>query len=252
MSAGAGHDSEALAAAYLGGEPVPGGHEAFEAHLVDCEACWAEVRDGREGRRLAEQARSVAPAALREQLRARILQAGLADAVLADAVPAGALQPRSRRARRALVAAVAAAALVLVGGGVLVATRAPAQPGQIAAAVEGFRARRLPGTLVPADQAPDLRGLGLRAVGAAAGPVAGRTVTAYAYRDDAGRDLVLYLSAEPFPTARGATLLRGPDGPWVATTGGVTVLCARSPHALLVLSRDRELVMATAAAMRLT
>jgi len=58
---------------------------------------------------------------------------------------------------------------------------------------------------------------------------------------------VVYLSREPFPSALGAQRLTGPDGPWVATSDGVTVLCARSPHALLVLSLDRELVLAVGA-----
>ncbi|MEO6205535.1 MAG: hypothetical protein ABIO67_09160, partial [Mycobacteriales bacterium] len=124
------------------------------------------------------------------------------------------------------------------------------QPVAIEQVVAGFRSQQLPGTEMPTGQAPDLRALDLRQVGAAAGTVAGTTMTAFAYQDSVGRELVVYLSGEPFPTALGAQQLSGPDGPWVAVSQGVTILCARSPHALLVLSTDRELVMATAEALR--
>jgi len=77
-------------------------------------------------------------------------------------------------------------------------------------------------------------------------------VTAYSYEDATGRDLLVYLSREAFPTALGAQRLTGLDGPWITTTEGVTVLCARSPHALLVLGQDRQLVLDVARALAVT
>ncbi len=61
-----------------------------------------------------------------------------------------------------------------------------------------------------------------------------------------GRRVVVYLSADPFPEAPGAQLLAGEDGPWVAHRGDVVVLCARYPHALLVVGQDDALVRTTA------
>ena len=253
------HDSEGDAARFLGGALSARAHRAFERHLVGCEACWREVELGRAGRRLAESARELAPIELRERLRTVV--AGV------QAEPAARVAHRARLGRRLravppaspwLLATTSALVLglvvvVLFGGRDVGALHGTAgQPVAIGQAVAGFQQHRLPGTRLPTAQAPDLATLGLAPVGAAAGSVAGTEVTAFSYRDAAGRDLMVYLSQHPFPTAVGARQLAGPDGPWLATARGVTVLCARSPHALLVLSLDRQLVLDTAKALRVT
>jgi len=265
------HDSETAAADYLGGGLRPRAVRAFERHLLGCERCWQEVDEGRAGRRLAESARQVAPSELREQLRAVI-----ASAVSADASGAGRfasrepIRPSWRGPGRSAgqLAALRAGRLtwITAGGGLALAGLAslvviaaqpgrsgsPRQPAAISAAVADFRALRLPGTGVPRAAAPDLSQVKLRPMGAAAGVVAGRVVPTYAYRDSAGRDLLIYLSQEPFPTAAGAERLGGPDGPWIAGARGVTVLCARSPHAVLVLGLDRRLVLEVARTLNVT
>ncbi len=281
-AAGNGHDSDAAAADYLGGGLHPRAVQAFERHLLGCEQCWQEVEAGRTGRRLAESARQVAPLELREQLRAVIASEVGASAVIAGDLGAGASRSRrpaaggpirpSRRGRGqrgwGWLAALRAGRLtwrpalggLALGGLALLVVVAlqpgrsgpPRQPAAIGAAVADFRALRLPGTEVPRGAAPDLSQVRLRPMGAAAGVVAGRAVTAYSYRDSTGRDLLVYLSREPFPTAAGAKRLAGPDGPWIAGIGGVTVLCARSPHALLVLGLDRRLVLDAARALDIT
>ncbi len=266
------HDSETAAADYLGGGLRPRAVRAFERHLLNCEPCWQEVDKGRAGRRLAETARQVAPPELREQLRAIIASEVSADASGARRFTSG---DRLRPSRRGpdqrswgQLAALRAGRLpwMTAGGGLALAGLAlllviaahpgrsgsPRQPAAISAAVADFRALRLPGTEVPRAAAPDLSQVRLRPMGAAAGVVAGRVVTAYAYRDSAGRDLLIYLSQEPFPTAPGAERLGGPDGPWIAGARGVTVLCARSPHAVLVLGLDRRLVLEVARTLNVT
>ncbi len=281
------HDSETAAAAYLGGGLHPQAVRAFERHLFGCEQCWQEVEAGRTGRRLAESARQVAPLELREQLRAVIASEVLASEFGASEVGAGAsrsgrpaagrpIRP-SRRGRgqrgrgwlaalhagrltwRPALGGLALGGLALGGLALLVVVTLqpgrsgpPAQPAAVGAAVADFRALRLPGTEVPRGAAPDLSQVRLRPMGAAAGVLVGRAVTAYSYRDSAGRDLLVYRSREPFPTAAGAKRLAGPDGPWIAGIGGVTVLCARSPHALLVLGLDRRLVLDAARALDIT
>ncbi len=60
---------------------------------------------------------------------------------------------------------------------------------------------------------------------------------------------MLYLSDQPFPEAPGARMLAGEDGPWVVERGDVVVLCARLPHALLVVGQDDQLVLSTASAL---
>ncbi len=225
------HDPESAAAAYLAGEHPD--RQEFEAHLLDCDNCWGEVAQGRRGRDLAESARELAPAALRESIRAAV-----------------AAEPR-RRSRWPRVAAAAVAVAAVLAGTVAVWPRQvpQPQPSAIAAAVDGYRAGQLPGRQIPVRAAPDLAQVALSPVGAGAGQVGGVPVTAYAYRDTAGRRLLVYVSEQPFPTARGARQLVGPDGPWVVDTQGVTVLCARQPHALLVLGDDPQLVRQAAVAL---
>jgi hypothetical protein len=268
------HDSETAAARYLGGDLRPRAARVFEQHLLACEPCWQDVEAGRAGRRIAESARQVAPAELRERLRAVVASQHGADPVLAAegahvtlwSVPVGFdnlvvrrfAPPRLSRSTVKVVALSLSAALAVL---MLVleigpwAARPPAvtrQPEAVAAAVADFRALRLPGARVPETAAPDLTGVQLRSIGAAAGQVGGRPVTAYSYRDAAGRTVLVYLSRDPFPTAIGAQRLTGVDGPWIAAIDGVTVLCARSPHALLVLGRDRQLVLGVARALNVT
>ncbi len=235
---------EQAAAHFLGGELRPRARRAFERHLLACEDCWHEVELGRAGRALAESAREVAPPYLRDRLRAVVEEESV-----------GAL-PEQRRARPRWHRPVALAAGVASVLGVAVALQPRAadgpSPDAVVAAVADFRAQRLPGTRMPQAPAPDLSVVHLRTSGAAAGVVGGRPVTAYAYRDDAGRDLIVYLSRDPFPRADSAVSMTSADGPWTAQVQGITVLCARSPHALLVLGRDRTLVLAAARALDVT
>lgn len=250
------HDGEVEAARFLGGTLSARAHRAFERHLLSCEACWREVELGRTGRRLVELSREMAPVDLRERLRTVV--AG------AQVEPVARVEHRARLGRRrrslrtarpwrlAVASALALIVVLVVVRDVGLPHRATSQPVAIGMAVADFRAHRLPGRQLPAGQAPDLARLGLAPVGAAAGSVAGTAVTAFSYRDPAGRDVMVYLSEQPFPTAAGARRMAGPDGPWLATAQGVTVLCARSPHALLVLSLDRQLVLDTANALRVT
>jgi anti-sigma factor RsiW len=67
------HDPERNAAEYVSGELRRRARRWFEAHLLDCEDCWREVLLGRAGRRVAESARELAPAELREDVRTAVL-----------------------------------------------------------------------------------------------------------------------------------------------------------------------------------
>jgi hypothetical protein len=230
------HDAEGDAARFLGGAMSVPERERFGSHLLRCAECWSEVEQGRRGRSLAETTRTAAPAALRDHVR------GLVEAEPPPAVPL-------RRRRRLLlplgvpVAAAAAVALILsLGGGT-------PEPPSLRQAVADFRLQQLPGAQLPDQRAPDLSQLDLQPVGAGGGTYADLQVDGYAYRDPAGRRVVLYLSDEPFPEAPGARQLAGPDGPWVAQRGDVTILCARLPHALLVVGQDDQLVRRTASAL---
>lgn len=235
------HDAERDAGRFLGGAMSPVEREEFTRHLIGCNPCWSEVEQGRRGRRLAESTRTAAPGALRDRVRA-----------LVEAEPARtpAPLPLTRRpVRRWLaplgvpVAAAAAVALILTAGS------GTTEPPALRQAVADFSDGQLPGAQLPALRAPDLSRLDLQPVGAGGGTYEGLDVDGYAYRDDAGRRIVVYLSDEAFPEAPGARRLAGENGPWVAQRGDVTVLCARSPHALLVVGEDDQLVRQAASAL---
>jgi hypothetical protein len=67
------HDPERYAAEYLCGEIPRRFCRWFEAHLLECDDCWHEVWLGREGRRMAEAAREMAPSALRDAVRVAVM-----------------------------------------------------------------------------------------------------------------------------------------------------------------------------------
>ena len=235
-----GGEPELDAARLLGGVLSPQEQEAFTRHLLHCGDCWAEVDQARRGRAQAEGLRTAAPVHLRDHVR------GLVEAENDGAgAAAGGSGPGHRWLVRLGVPVAAAAAVALV-----VSLGSPGdEPPSLRQAVADFTAQELPGAQLPEERAPDLSELDLQPVGAGGGSYAGLEVDGYAYRDPAGRRVVLYLSDQPFPEAPGARMLAGEDGPWVVERGEVVVLCARLPHALLVVGQDDQLVLSTASAL---
>ena len=231
------HDPEQLAAAYLTAMR-PRARRRFETHLLACESCWREVSLARRGRELAESAREIAPPGLRADIRAAV--AGTAARQPAACPPV----------RRSAAVAAAAVILALASAAVLArpwhgspAGRGPAPPAALAEAVAGYRTSQLPGTSVPAGQAPDLTRLSLHLVAGAAGRLDGVAVTMFAYRTPSGARLTLYRSDRPFAEAAGARELGDAEAAaWTVQSSGVTVLCARGSHALLLLGSDPALV----------
>ncbi len=236
------HDPERDAARFLGGAMPAQDREAFSTHLLDCTDCWTELERGRRGRSLAESMRTAARPDLRDRIR------GLVQAE-AMGVGTGPSPPLRAHWRRWLLPAGVPVAASAVVGLILVAGGSTREPPPLRQAVADFTAEQLPGSQLPDQRAPDLSRLQLQPVGAGGGTYAGLEVDGYAYRDPAGRRVVLYLSDEPFPEAPGAQRLAGEDGPWVVERGDVVVLCARVPHALLVVGQDDQLVHEAAGAL---
>lgn len=230
------HDSERDAARFLGGDMGPQDRDRFSVHLLECAHCWSEVEQARRGRRVAEATRTAAPAALRDRVRGLVE----ADAVAYDTRAPRRIQGRvgARWLLQAGVPVAAAAILALI----LTFGRGTNEPPSLRKAVADYTAQRLPGAQLPHLRTPDLSRLRLQPIGSGGGSVAGLDVDGYAYRDPAGRRVMLYLSDKPFPLAPGAERLAGEDGPWIAQRGDVVLLCARQPHALLVVGEDDELV----------
>jgi hypothetical protein len=224
-----GHDPQRAAAAYLGGELGQRQRERFEAHLLACEDCWGEVQAARQGRALAESVREVAPHHLRDRVRATV-----------EAVPAG----RRRWAVRWAPLAAAVTVAAVLAGGLLVASRQPAQPAAIAGAVAGYQAggATWSGPAGP----PPVRQLGdLRWRGSGRDTLGGLPVVAHTYQDGAGHRVVLLRADRSFPTAVGAHHPAGSDT-WVIEVDGVVLFCADRPAPSLVVGEDRALVLLAA------
>lgn len=229
------HNPEAWAAAYLGGAMRPSRRESFEAHLLGCDDCWQEVRLARQGRRLAEEAREIAPPGLRERIRA---------AVAAEHTTGARGTGRRLAALRGLpLLAVAAATAAVVASAAVSGSSPGAQPGRLAAAaVRDYTAGRLPGTPIPW-LVPGLASLGLRPDGGGIGRLGGRELVALGYRDARGRRVAVYLTDADIPAPPGAARLDVAGMGWTATMAGVRLVCVNT---VLVVGRDPALVAAVA------
>jgi anti-sigma factor RsiW len=252
------HDHETVAA-YVAGELVENAHTEFEAHLLACEECWSEVEAGRRGRELAQLVYETAPESLRNRI-VRVVTALPAETddeeVTARGVATVPMSPPAvnmlavarraaaskRRGRFALVAAAIAACVAVISFGV-VAIRGDSGPEPVAAAAAGFLGARLPGAQIPDAPAPDLSKIGFTSTAAGAGTLAGLPVTAYAYRDQVGRRLLVYVGEKTFPPPDDEKEeYEHYDGSWVTHEDGVAVLCGREPHSTLVVGQDEQLV----------
>ncbi|MFN2590253.1 MAG: hypothetical protein ABR518_05745 [Actinomycetota bacterium] len=232
-----GHDPELDAARYLSGDGPRRWREWFESHLVACEACWAEVELGRRGRALAERARELAPADLRDRVRAAI-ELSAPDRSWARRLGVG-------------IAATAVAAAVVVGGlaAVFALRTAGAQPDAIAAAVASYRSHQPSVTGPAAHHSPDLSSAGLHLTAAGRTDLDGLVSDVFTYRAD-GRTVFLYLGSARFPEAAGARERSGAVHGLDAMADGVALVCADSPVSYLLMSEDAGLLERAEAALR--
>lgn len=221
------HSPEDDAARYLAGDFRGRALAAFERHLLSCEDCWHEVGQGRKGRAVAAIAREAAPSELRERIRATI---------------AAAPEPvvgKSRRLTLIPVLALSAAAVAVVGVIALPGAHS-GEPSVIHAALADYSADRLPGTEMVHEAVPDLSRLGFSTVGTGEGKLGSMAVNAFAYRNSAGQRLFIYTAAGEFPRAAGASSLT--DGPWIAHSSAMSMLCARVGHSMLIVGEDDALL----------
>jgi hypothetical protein len=211
------HDPEAGAAAYLAGVISRRARRRFEAHILECEECWREVRLGRSGRRIAESARDLAPQPLRERVRGAV-----------------SLLPKPRipwRRRLRLVTLAALGAIVIA----VLATQLvrPEQPELIQTLIGHFEEQEPPGRPVSPEfpeQLGDLRLLSARSL-----QVEGVSIGAHRYRDPAGHEVVVYRATHSFPMAAGA---REQGTGWEASDDGTVLLCADRPVPSLIAGDD--------------
>jgi len=219
------HDPERAAAEYVTGEQRRRTRRRFEEHLLSCEDCWREVWLGREGRRLAERTRELAPPHIRDDVRGTIqLAAGSA--------------PRRIRIGRVGVLSLTGAVL-LVGALVTSSLRSsgPGEPTPIADAAAAYRSGLTVqgGTSHPA---PDLGREGFFLDVSGRSQLGDMAVDSFLYRSPTGGTVLLFFGSEPFPAAAGATHRSGSFHGWTASVGGVSLACGDAPQSYLLVGPD--------------
>lgn len=217
------HDSEKSAARYLTGDMKRRQRKAFEQHMIECEDCWSEVKVGRRGRSLAEEARDLAPQTLRERVRTSV---------------AATTPPRKRWRWRVMAIATSVAVLLLAG--IIILQARPEQqnqPEQIAVLLADFKDEASVGDVAPRQLPKQLGDLSLRE--SKVGRVQGMSVTAHAYVDPAGHEVVIYQSNETFPIAEGAEHAQS-GRTWTARVDGTVLFCADYPVPSLVVGDDEK------------
>jgi hypothetical protein len=212
------HDPEASATAYLAGVTSRRARRRFEAHVLECEECWGEVRLGRAGRGLAESARELAPQPLRERVRGAV-----------SLLPAPRI-PWRRRLRLASFVVLGA----FVATGLAVQLARPDQPELIQTLIGHFEEQQPPGRAAP-PELPEQLG-DLRLLSAETLDVLGVGIDAHRYRDPAGHEVVIYRSPRTFPMAAGA---QRHGAVWEATADGTVLFCADRPAPSLLAGDDR-------------
>ncbi|HEX4081662.1 MAG TPA: zf-HC2 domain-containing protein, partial [Acidimicrobiales bacterium] len=137
------HDDRRLVA-FLNGQLADAEEQAFDEHLLDCEACWQAVQEDRAGRLALDRLRVSAPAGLADRVAASVALAGKSPAAGVGGTggarrfrdPDG--RERRRRSKRLVaVVTVAALGLATVGGivGWTLGDRPAGDPPQIAGVV---------------------------------------------------------------------------------------------------------------------
>ncbi|MGH2685772.1 MAG: zf-HC2 domain-containing protein [Actinomycetota bacterium] len=212
------HDPETSAASYLAGVTSRRARRRFEAHILECEDCWREVRLGTSGRRVAESGRELAPQPLRERVRAAV------------SIASGPRIPWRRRLGLTALVALAISAATVAGFQLV----GPEQPAVIQTLIGHFNGRA-PGGEPATPTLPERLG-DLELVAAERVPVDGKPIDAHRYRDPAGHEVVVYRGSLTFPMAVGA---RREGTVWEADAEGTILFCAEHPAPSLLAGDDR-------------
>ncbi len=208
------HDDRRLVA-FLNGQLSDAEEQAFDEHLLGCEACWQATQEDRAGRLAVEQLRVPAPAGLADRLVASV-------ALAAKPTPSAASTDQRRwrsasdhgrgprRSRVVMVAVAAALALLTLGGvvGWALADRPASDPPQIAGVVAMMAPARAGSPTLQTGERVDL---------------GGQELTVRAYRVH-GVVALVATSARPFPMAASSHLLSGSSPTaWMATHGALAM-----------------------------
>jgi hypothetical protein len=221
------HDGDhRLLMAFLAGELGPADARRWDEHLLECERCWQEVREDRDGRLAAELLRQPAPAGLADRVRFAVELA--AAGISSPRLPRRGVRlrwPRFAGAGAVAVGVVVTAVVLLMPGG-----RA-SMPAAVAAVA------RYAETVPPPAQPPE-PGTGPRAAPVEVGPpvmitAGGQRIVARTWRLG-GTEAVVAVSGRPFPMPPGAHGMSGGGMAWSARVGTLGLYCVNGRSSELV------------------
>lgn len=203
------HDDRHVVA-FLNGELSEGDEQAFDQHLLGCEACWRAVREDRAGRLALDLLRNPPAAGLADWVTASVQ--------LADRAPGTIQSGRRRRWPRRPAAAVAAAvAVVAVLGGALgwaLGGPSAGDPPQIAGVVAMMHPAAAGDAALQDGERVDL---------------GGQSMTVRAYRVH-GSVVLVATSARAFPIPSSSHLIDGSSSTaWMAAQGPVSMYGVNRP-----------------------
>ena len=230
-----GHDR--LLAAFLAGDLGPAQARRWDEHLLECERCWQAVREDRAGRQAAQLLRLPAPPGLADRVAFAVEMAAAGPAARRRPRPAARARRPERHSRRlrwrlagaGVVAAGAAATLLmtLLPGG----QQAGSVPAAVAAVARYAQA-------IPAAAGDHRSYPGARAVPVEVGrPVTvtagGQQIVMRTWR--MGRtEVVVAVSAQPFPMPAHAQGVSGRGMAWTARLGTLSLYCLNGRTSELV------------------
>lgn len=221
------HDPERLAARFLDGQMRRPERWRYERHMVECGECWTQVRQARAGRSAVESLRKVAPAHVRERVRA-IPELGDDDPDV----------PRRLRPATPLLLAMAAIIVALV---VSVVARGDGDRANASAMGQVAAAYRDGTAWAVSAAAPPTRVLaGLRWVETRVSTIEDDRVLGYRYTDGHGATVLVVRREGRFESPSDAEPIAGAD--WTVDVDGVTVVCTHPPEPVLVVGVESDLV----------
>jgi hypothetical protein len=204
---------EARIVAFLNGKLSGPDEQAFDEHLLNCEACWRAVREDQLGRLALQQLRVPAPAGLADRVTGFVGLAGQPEAH--PPARRARLGPRGRR-RMGQVAAAGALALAVLGGmlGWALQGRSASDPPQIAKVVAMVSPKVADSSALRSGEQFDF---------------GGQLLIVRSFRVE-GVITVVATSARPFPMPASSHLITGSSfTAWMATRGALAMYGVNRP-----------------------
>lgn len=210
--------SEFRRAAFLAGELSPAEREAFDVHLLECDACWRAVQDDRSGRAALAHLLTPPPPGLAERV-ALAVEVAARNGPPVPQLATG--QPARGSRRRLTLAATALTVLALVCSLLVNLDRRarPSDPPAVAAivALARYRAAVMPARL----------------------SLGGRLVEIHRYRVHGALTLIA-VSRRPFAMPAATEVVSGSNlRVWMADRGSLGLYCVNAPmghHSILAVA----------------